>query len=92
MASELSLWLGLLIARQLVLKGSIPRESFWRVNIPREPRGSCMTVYEPASEVIKHHYCYSLLVEVIIRLLRFKKKAHRSLPLKGGMSNNLGSF
>lgn len=87
MASELALWLGLLTAWQAVVRESILRGSFWIMNIVREPVGSCK-----ASEVIKYHFCYSLLVEVIISLSRSKKKARRPLPFKGEMTNNLGSF
>ena len=57
------------------------------MSIVREPVGSCK-----ASEVVKYHFCYSLLVEVIISLSRSKKKAQRPLPFKGEMTNNLGSF
>lgn len=92
MASEFSLWLGLLTAWQPVVRKGILRESFWTMNILREPVGSCKAFYQPASEVIKYHFCYSLLVEVIISLPRSKKKAHRPLPFKGEMTNNWDLF
>ena len=93
MASELSLWLEhQAIAWHLVLRRSNPRRSFWRMNTLREPPVSCVTFYDPASEVTKHHFCHTLWVKVIIILPRFKRKAHRLPALKGGMSKILGSF
>lgn len=81
-------WLGLLSVRHLILRGSVPR-SFWKENILRDPH---LSFYDPVSQVTKHHFHQTLLVKVIISLRRFKRKAPRPPPLKGGMSRNLGSF
>lgn len=57
--------------------------------VPQKNPEFCMSFYDVALEIMYGHFCYTLLVETIIRPSRFKKRKERPHLLMGGVSKNL---